>query len=285
MEPPAAPPPEDYWVDLIFLGGLGEIGLNAMVFESPRTMVLIDAGIMFPEDYMLGIDMVIPDFSYLRAHQDKLAALILTHGHEDHIGAVPFLLKEIKVPVYGTPLTLALLTEKLQEHGLNGEVERRRLQAGEPLVLGDFTFDFINVAHSIVDGVGFALTTPVGIFVHSGDFKIDCTPTAGTATDLNRFAAYGNQGVLALLSDSTNAERPGYTLSEREIGHTLENLIREAPAGSSSPSSLLISRGCSRLSIWGPNWAAAFSSTARAWWPRSRSPAASVTCRSPRSWS
>lgn len=229
MEPPAAPPPEDYWVDLIFLGGLGEIGLNAMIFESPQTMVLIDAGIMFPEDYMLGIDMVIPDFSYLRAQQEKLAALILTHGHEDHLGAVPFLVRELQVPIYGTPLTLALLREKLQEHGLLAQADLREIRVGDPLEVGEFVFDFISVAHSIVDGFGFALTTPVGIFVHSGDFKIDCTPTAGTATDLNRFAAYGNRGVLALLSDSTNAERPGYTLSEREIGHTLENLIREAP--------------------------------------------------------
>ncbi len=223
------PPGEDYWVDLIFLGGLGEIGLNSLVIESPQTMVLVDAGIMFPEDYMLGIDMVIPDFSYLRAHREKLAALILTHGHEDHIGAVPFLLKEIKLPIYGTPLTLALLAEKLQEHGLAEGAELRLLSPNTPLVIGEFIFDFIPVAHSIVDGVGFALTTPAGIFVHSGDFKIDYTPAAGASTDLNRFAAYGNLGVLALLSDSTNAARPGYTLAEREIGHTLENLIREAP--------------------------------------------------------
>lgn len=231
--PPAcqrsAAPPADYYVDLIFLGGLGEIGLNAMVFESPTTLVLVDAGIMFPEDYMLGIDMVIPDFAYLRTQRDKLTALLLTHGHEDHLGAVPFLLKELSVPVYGTPLTLALLREKLQEHGLLDRAELREIQVGEPLALNEFVFDFIRVAHSIVDGVGFALTTPIGTFIHSGDFKIDCTPTAGTVTDLNRFAAYGDRGVLVLLSDSTNAERPGYALPEREIGRTLENLIREAP--------------------------------------------------------
>lgn len=225
----SCPPSQDYWVDIIFLGGLGEIGLNAMVFESPATLVLVDAGIMFPEDYMLGIDMVIPDFSYLQSRRDKLAALLLTHGHEDHLGAVPFLLRDLQVPIYGTPLTLALLREKLQEHGLLEQAELREIRVGEPLRLGEFSFDFISVAHSIVDGIGFALTTPIGTFIHSGDFKIDCTPTAGTVTDLNRFAAYGNQGVLALLSDSTNAERPGYTLSEREIGRTLEGLIREAP--------------------------------------------------------
>ena len=219
---------EEPWVDLMFLGGLGEIGLNAMIFETADSLVLVDAGIMFPEDYMLGIDMVIPDFSYLAARRDKIAALVLTHGHEDHIGAVPFLLKEFDLPVYGTAMTLALLREKLKEHRLLEQSRLHLIKPRQHLVLGPFTFDFIRVTHSIVDGVGFALNTPVGTFIHSGDFKIDSTPTAGEATDLNCFAGYGNQGVLALLSDSTNAERPGYTLSEREIGHTLENLIREA---------------------------------------------------------
>ena len=216
------------WVDLMFLGGLGEIGLNSMLFETEAGLVLVDAGIMFPEDYMLGIDMVIPDFSYLAGQKDKILALILTHGHEDHIGAVPFLLKEFDLPVYGTAMTLALLREKLKEHHLLEQARLHLIEPRQKLVLGPFTFDFIRVTHSIVDGVGFALSTPAGTFVHSGDFKIDATPTAGEATDLNCFADYGSQGVLALLSDSTNAERPGYTLSERQIGHTLENLIREA---------------------------------------------------------
>ncbi len=224
-----APPAGDAWVDLMFLGGLGEIGLNAMVFETADSLVLVDAGIMFPEDYMLGIDMVIPDFSYLLARREKVQGLLLTHGHEDHIGAVPFLLREIDLPIYGTAMTLALLREKLKEHGLAERARLRPIQPREKLTLGPFTFDFIRVTHSIVDGVGFALTTPVGTFIHSGDFKIDATPTAGEVTDLNAFAQYGNHGVLALLSDSTNAERPGFTLSERQIGHTLENLIREAP--------------------------------------------------------
>jgi ribonuclease J len=219
---------EKPWVDLMFLGGLGEIGLNAMIFETADSLVLVDAGIMFPEDYMLGIDMVIPDFSYLVERRDKILALVLTHGHEDHIGAVPFLLKEFDLPVFGTAMTLALLREKLKEHRLLSQARLHLIKPRHNLILGPFTFDFIRVTHSIVDGVGFALTTPVGTFIHSGDFKIDATPTAGEATDLNCFADYGNQGVLALLSDSTNAERPGYTLSEREIGHTLENLIREA---------------------------------------------------------
>jgi ribonuclease J len=216
------------WVDLTFLGGLGEIGLNMMTLETDDYLVVVDAGLMFPEDQMLGIDIVIPDFSYLRERRDKIAAIVLTHGHEDHIGAVPFLLKEIPVPVYGTPFTLALLKEKLREHGLLEDIELQEVTPGVPLVLGPFEFEFIRVCHSIVDGVGLAVRTPQGILVHSGDFKIDQTPVTGSATDLNRFAHYGEEGVLALMSDSTNAERPGYTLSEREIGITLEGLIREA---------------------------------------------------------
>jgi ribonuclease J len=221
--------PAPDWVDLTFLGGVGEIGLNSLVLETADTLVLVDAGLMFPEDHMLGIDMVIPDFSYLYERRDKAAALILTHGHEDHLGAVPFLLKELPLPVYGTPLTLALLREKLREHGLLEQADLREIQPRQTLALGPFSFEFIAVSHSIVDGVGFAVQTPQGVLVHSGDFKVDQTPVVGAATDLNRFAAFGEAGVLALLSDSTNAERPGYTLSERQIGLTLGELIREAP--------------------------------------------------------
>jgi ribonuclease J len=221
--------PTPDWVDLTFLGGLGEIGLNSLVLETHDTLVLVDAGLMFPEDHMLGIDMVIPDFSYLFERRDKAAALILTHGHEDHLGAVPFLLQELPLPVYGTPLTLALLREKLREHGLLDQADLREIQPRQVLTLGPFTFEFIAVSHSIVDGVGFAVKTPQGVLLHSGDFKVDQTPVVGPATDLNCFATWGEAGVLALLSDSTNAERPGFTLSERQIGHTLEELIREAP--------------------------------------------------------
>jgi ribonuclease J len=221
--------PTNNWVDLTFLGGLGEIGLNLMTVETAEHLVVVDAGLMFPEDHMLGIDIVIPDFSYLRERRDKVMALVLTHGHEDHIGAVPFLLKEMDLPVYGTPLTLALLREKLREHGLLDDSDLREIHPREPLVLGPFEFEFIPVPHSIVDGVGFALRTPQGVLIHSGDFKVDQTPVVGAAMDLNRFAHYGEQGVLALLSDSTNAERPGYTMSEREISATLEEFIREAP--------------------------------------------------------
>jgi ribonuclease J len=222
------PSPTTDWVELTFLGGLGEIGLNSLVLETADTLVLVDAGLMFPEDHMLGIDIVIPDFSYLQERRDKAAALILTHGHEDHLGAVPFLLKELPLPVYGTPLTLALLREKLKEHGLLDQADLREIRPRQTLTLGPFTFEFIGVSHSIADGVGFAVKTPQGVLVHSGDFKVDQTPIIGPATDLKRFAACGEAGVLALLSDSTNAERPGFTLSETQIGLTLEELIREA---------------------------------------------------------
>ena len=221
--------PESDWVDLTFLGWLGEIGLNLMTLETEAHLVVIDAGLMFPEDHMLGIDIVIPDFTYLRERRDKIRGIVLTHGHEDHIGALPFLLKETPAPVYGTPLTLALVKEKLREHGMLEEADLRDVRPGELLDLGPFQFEFIPVCHSIVDGVGFVVRTPQGFIAHSGDFKIDQTPVGGAAMDLNRFAHYGEQGVLALLSDSTNAERPGYTLSERQIGLTLEGLIREAP--------------------------------------------------------
>jgi ribonuclease J len=199
-----------------------------MTLETADYLVVVDAGLMFPEDHMLGIDIVIPDFSYLRERRDKVAAVILTHGHEDHIGALPFLLREFAVPVYGTPLTLALLGEKLREHRLLEEAELRETKTRTPLPLGPFIFELISVSHSIVDGVGFAVKTPQGVIVHSGDFKIDQTPVSGAVMDLNRFAHYGDEGVLALLSDSTNAERPGFTMSERQIGHTLEELVREA---------------------------------------------------------
>ncbi len=222
-EPPAAD-----WVDLTFLGGVGEIGLNCLTLETAEALVVVDLGLMFPEDPILGIDIVIPDFAYIRERRDKLMGVVLTHGHEDHIGAVPFFLREFQVPIFGTPLTLALVREKLKEHGLLETADLRQVRAREHLPLGPFSFEFIGVSHSIVDGVGLAITTPQGVIVHSGDFKIDPTPVSGQTMDLHRFAAYGEQGVLALLSDSTNAERPGYTLSEREIGLTLEELIREA---------------------------------------------------------
>ncbi|RLB07314.1 MAG: ribonuclease J [Deltaproteobacteria bacterium] len=211
---------------VIPLGGLGEIGLNMMVLEYNDDLIVIDAGLMFPEDYMLGIDMVIPDISYLRQKGDNLRAIILTHGHEDHIGALPFVLKEFKVPVYGTPFTLALVQEKLQEHEGIGKVEFKRVKPRDLVQIGPFRVEFIRTCHSIVDGVGLGITTPVGVLVHTGDFKIDQVPAGGELTDLRKFAEYGEKGVLVLLSDSTNAEREGYTLSEREIGQKLEEIVR-----------------------------------------------------------
>jgi ribonuclease J len=214
---------------VIPLGGLGEIGLNMMVLEYGDDIICIDAGLMFPEDYMLGIDMVIPDITYLRQNLDKVRAIILTHGHEDHIGALPFILKELKVPVYGTPFTLALVREKLQEHEGIGKVTFKNVRPRDQIEIGPFQVEFIRTCHSIVDGTGLAITTPVGILIHTGDFKIDQAPAGGELTDLRKFAEYGERGVLVLLSDSTNAEREGHTLSEREIGQRLEEIIRLSP--------------------------------------------------------
>lgn len=209
------------------LGGLGEIGLNMMVIEYGDAIVVIDAGLMFPEDNMLGIDIVIPDFSYLRANREKVQALIVTHGHEDHIGAIPFLIREMNIPIYATPLTLALIKEKLKEHGLLEKSQLIEVHPRDCRVIGPFTIEFIQVCHSIPDGVGLAITTPRGVLIHSGDFKIDNSPIDERRLDMLRFGAYGEQGVLALFSDSTNVEHPGYTLSERDIGITLRETFRE----------------------------------------------------------
>ena len=215
-------------VRVIPLGGLGEIGLNMMVLECADTIILIDAGLMFPEDDMLGIDIVIPDFSYLREHRDRLKALIVTHGHEDHIGAIPFLLREFQLPIYGTALTLALIAEKLREHGLLESSHLIRVAPRQEIAMGPFSIEFIQICHSIPDGVGLAISTPIGTIIHSGDFKVDNTPVDGRCLDLARFAAWGEQGVLALFSDSTNAEREGATLSEKDIGQTLRQIFRES---------------------------------------------------------
>ena len=208
------------------LGGLGEIGLNMMVFEYGDHIVVVDAGLMFPEDFMPGVDLVIPDFQFLRENREKLTALILTHGHEDHIGAVPFLLREFPLPIYGTSFTLQLLREKLTEHGLIAGADLNKISPGQALKIHDFRIEFIRVNHSIVDGVGLAIQTPEGTIIHSGDFRIDPTPVDGQVTDLVRFAHYGERGVLALLSDSTNAEKEGFTLSEQDVTKTLEEFFQ-----------------------------------------------------------
>ena len=211
---------------IIPLGGLGEIGLNMMVLEWEQYMIVIDAGLMFPEDYMHGVDVVIPDFSYLKDNKDMIQAIILTHGHEDHIGAMPFLLKELNIPVLGTRFTIALLKEKLKEHKLLANADLQVIRAGEHAEHGPFKIEFIRVGHSIVDGVGLAIETPEGILIHSGDFKVDQSPPDGVFTDLIRFAHYGKQDVLALFSDSTNVEKEGFTLSEKEVINTLEMLFQ-----------------------------------------------------------
>ncbi|HHL40867.1 MAG TPA: ribonuclease J [Deltaproteobacteria bacterium] len=211
---------------IIALGGLGEIGLNMMAFEYGDTIIVVDCGLMFPEDYMLGIDIVIPDISYLRERSHKVKAFIITHGHEDHTGALPFVLREINAPIYATTLTLGLIEEKLDEFDLAGKVDFETVRPRDVVSIGPFTIEFIRVCHSIVDGVALAVTTPVGTVVHSGDFKLDQTPVDGEVMDYARFCEYGEKGVKLLLSDSTNVEREGYTLSERAIGANLEEIFK-----------------------------------------------------------
>jgi ribonuclease J len=210
---------------IIPLGGLGEIGLNMMVFEYGGTIFVIDAGLMFPEDYMLGVDFVIPDIDYLRQNQSSIAGIVLTHAHEDHIGALPYLLKEIRAPVFGTPFTLGLVRQKLDEYELIASAALHSILPDETLKLGPFVLEFIRVGHSVIDGVGIAIQTPLGRFIHTGDFKIGYGSVDGMATDVNKFAKYGEDGVLALLSDSTNVEREGYPISDKEICETLMRII------------------------------------------------------------
>ena len=213
---------------IIPLGGLGEIGLNMMVFEYDNSMFIVDAGLMFPEDYMLGVDYVIPDMTYLRDNQSKIGGIILTHGHEDHIGALPYLLRDINMPVFGTPFTLGLARHKLNEHNLLENARLYEISPREKLRLGVFELEFIRVGHSVVDGVGIAVKTPLGVVVHTGDFKISHSAGNEMITDVNRFACYGEKGVLALLSDSTNVEKEGYTINAQEISETLDKVIAKS---------------------------------------------------------
>jgi ribonuclease J len=213
---------------IIPLGGLGEIGLNMMVFEYGNTLFVVDSGLMFPEDYMLGVDFVIPNMEYLRQNQSKIAAVLLTHAHEDHIGALPYLIKDIEVPVFGTPFTLGLVRHKLEELDLISSSDLHEISIDEKLRLGPFNIEFIRVGHSVVDGVGLVIHTPCGTLVHTGDYKIGYGAVGGMTTDLNKFAACGEKGVLALLSDSTNVEKEGYTISDTEIGETLDKIIGDS---------------------------------------------------------
>jgi ribonuclease J len=214
-------------LNIIPLGGLGEIGKNMTAFRYGDDIILIDAGLMFPEDDMLGIDLVIPDITYLIENQDKLKGIFLTHGHEDHIGALPFILKQLDVPVYGTALTLGILEGRLEEAGVS-TANLNVVKSGDRVRAGVFKLEFMRVNHSIPDAIGMAIHTPVGLIVHTGDFKIDQTPVDGQVMELNRFAEYGDRGVLLMMADSTNAERPGYTQSEKFVGETFDNEFRYA---------------------------------------------------------
>jgi ribonuclease J len=210
---------------IIPLGGLGEFGLNMMLIEYGDAAIAVDCGVMFPGADMLGIDLVIPDITYLLEQRRKLRAIILTHGHEDHIGALPFILRHLDVPVFGTRLTLALLANRLKEHNLEGSADTREITAGQPWEIAPFRIEGIRVTHSLMDCLALAVETPVGTVLHTGDFKIDNTPMEGEMFDFQRFAAYGERGVLLLLSDSTNVERRGYTPSERSVAGNIEQII------------------------------------------------------------
>jgi ribonuclease J len=210
------------------LGGLGEFGMNMLVLRSGDDMILIDAGMMFPEAELLGVDIVIPDITYLKQNRQYLRAILLTHGHEDHIGALPYILRDLQVPIYGTRFTLALVHKRLEEHGLLDKTDLREVIPGRRLEVGVFEVEFISVTHSTIDCVALAVRTPVGVIIHTGDFKMDPTPIDGHPFDLHAFARYGAEGVLALFSDSTNVERPGYTPSERNVRPRIEELTRAA---------------------------------------------------------
>ena len=205
----------------IALGGLGEIGLNMMIYQWAREILVVDAGLMFPDEEMPGVDYVIPDFQYLKQHRHLVKGIVLTHAHEDHIGALPYLLKAVNVPVFGTPFTLGMLRNRLEEHGLLPDATLRPAAPGTQLRIGAFRVELIHVSHSVVDGVALAIETPLGVVIHTGDFKFG---QFEGGTDVGRLACYGQQRVLALFSDSTNVEKPGYTASERRIGRTLTRI-------------------------------------------------------------
>ena len=214
-------------VKIIPLGGLGQIGMNITAFECNNQILIVDCGLAFPDEDMLGIDLVIPDITYLKDNASKIRGLVITHGHEDHIGAIPYFEKELNVPIYATKLTMALIENKLKEHGILNNVERHVVTHGDKVKLGIFNVEFIKTNHSIQDAAALAIYSPAGIVLHTGDFKVDYTPVFGDAIDLQRFGEIGKKGVLALLCDSTNAERPGFTDSEKSVGKTLDNIFSE----------------------------------------------------------
>jgi len=224
-----APSKTPHSLTAIPIGGLGEFGMNMMVLQVGDDIIVIDAGMMFPESELLGVDLVIPDISYLKQNRAKVRAIVLTHGHEDHIGALPYILRDLNVPVYGTRFTLALVKKRLEEAGLLDSTTLREVIPGRLVEIGPFEIEFISVTHSTLDCVALAIRTPVGVIIHTGDFKIDQTPVDGAAFDLHALAKYGLEGVLALFSDSTNVERPGFTPSERAVVPRIEELCRSAP--------------------------------------------------------
>ena len=215
----------DRKLQVVPLGGLGEFGMNSMAIRYGDDIIVVDAGMMFPDAELLGVDIVTPDFAYLEQHRDMVRALILTHGHEDHIGAVPFLLGQLNIPVYGTAFTLALVERRLEEHELLDSAKLHRVKPGETIHIGPFSIELVHVTHSIVDSVALAITTPLGVIIHTGDFKVDPTPTDNKLFDLHTLADYGKRGVLLLMSDSTNVDRPGYTESERAVLPRFEDLF------------------------------------------------------------
>ena len=218
---------ENASVRIIPLGGLEQIGMNITAIEYDDSIVVVDCGLSFPEEEMLGIDLIIPDVTYLKENIDKVKAFVITHGHEDHIGAIPYVLKEVNVPIYATRLTMGLIESKLKEHNMLREVKRKVVRYGQSVTLGDFRVEFIRTNHSIADAAALAIFSPAGILVHTGDFKVDYTPVNGEPIDLQRFAELGKKGVLALMCDSTNALRPGFTMSERTVGSTFDKIFND----------------------------------------------------------
>src|SRR5882724_5397256 len=218
----------DKKLQIIPLGGLGEFGMNSMAVRYGDDIIVLDAGMMFPDAELLGVDIVTPDFAYLEQNSEKVRALILTHGHEDHIGGVPFLLSQINLPIYGTAFTLALVERRLDEHEKIAKPKLHEVVPGQKVTIGPFVIEFIQVTHSIVSSVAIAITTPLGVIIHTGDFKVDPTPTDNVLFDLHTFAEYGKRGVLLLLSDSTNVDRPGYTESERAVRPRMEEIFNRA---------------------------------------------------------
>ena len=221
---------ENAKIRIIPLGGLEQIGMNMTVFEYEDNIIVVDCGLSFPDDDMLGIDLVIPDITYLKENIDKVKGFVITHGHEDHIGAIPYVLREVNVPIYATKLTMGIIDNKLKEHGMEKSVKKKIVKHGQSINLGCFRVEFLKVNHSIADAAGLAIFTPAGIIVHTGDFKIDYTPVFGDAMDLTRFGELGKKGVLALMCDSTNVMRPGFTSSERTVGKTIDHLFAENAA-------------------------------------------------------